>query len=113
MTSTEMTVEQARAKLGDLVIAAMRGDTTTITRYGRAVAQIGPITETMMYIRTDDDGVQSIDLDRIGNEVREILRVDGVVCDDSMAYQSDSADEVDDYLRRRHEELRGEGYASY
>jgi antitoxin (DNA-binding transcriptional repressor) of toxin-antitoxin stability system len=43
MTSQEMTVEQARAKLGDLVIAAMRGEITIITRYGDPVAQIGPI----------------------------------------------------------------------
>lgn len=40
-----VTVEQARAKLGDLVIKAMRGETTVITRYGKPVAQITPYTQ--------------------------------------------------------------------
>lgn len=45
MSSNEMTIEQARAKLGDLVIKAMRGQTTTLTRYGKPVARIVPIQE--------------------------------------------------------------------
>lgn len=40
-----MTVEQARAKLGDLVIAAMRGETTVITRYGKPAAMITPFSQ--------------------------------------------------------------------
>ena len=48
MDSAEMTIEQARAKLGDLVLSAMNGQTTTITRYGKPVAQIGPFKETTM-----------------------------------------------------------------
>lgn len=43
-----MSIEQARAKLGDLVIAAMNGQTTTLTRYGRPVARIVPIKERTM-----------------------------------------------------------------
>lgn len=37
------TIEQARAKLGDLVIAAMHGEETTITRHGRPAARIVPM----------------------------------------------------------------------
>ena len=40
-----MTIEQARAKLGDLVIKAMAGQSTVITRYGKPVAQIAPFKE--------------------------------------------------------------------
>lgn len=43
-----MTIEQARAKLGDLVIAAMNGQPTTITRYGRPAARIVPVEEPAM-----------------------------------------------------------------
>lgn len=45
MSSEEITIEQARAKLGDLVIAAMNGQPTTITRYGRPAAMLVPYVE--------------------------------------------------------------------
>ena len=108
-----MTVEQARAKLGDLVIAAMTGTTTTVTRYGRAVAQLGPISRTVLYIRTDPDGVEVLKVVRTGGEVAETLIVDGDVCSRDIAYQSDIDGEVDDYLRRRDEELKGQGFNSH
>lgn len=39
----EMSVQDARAHLGDLVIAAQHGETTVITRYGKPVAVIAPV----------------------------------------------------------------------
>lgn len=44
MSSNEIPVEQARKVLGDLVIKAMRGQTTILTRYGKPIAQITPYT---------------------------------------------------------------------
>jgi prevent-host-death family protein len=43
VSSERVTIEQARAKLGDLVIAAIRGETTVITRYGKPAAALVPI----------------------------------------------------------------------
>jgi prevent-host-death family protein len=45
MSSEEMTIEQARAKLGDRVIAAMNGQPTVITRYGRPAAMLVPFVK--------------------------------------------------------------------
>jgi prevent-host-death family protein len=45
MSSEELTIEQARAKLGDLVIKAMNGHSTVLTRYGKPVARITPYVE--------------------------------------------------------------------
>jgi antitoxin (DNA-binding transcriptional repressor) of toxin-antitoxin stability system len=44
-TSDVITQKDGRERFGDLVIRAMNGRTTVITRYGRPVAQIGPIAE--------------------------------------------------------------------
>lgn len=61
MTSQEMSVEEARAKLGDLVINAMRGESTVITRYGQPAATISPYTEEPTDIFVDLDKITRID----------------------------------------------------
>lgn len=48
MSSKEIGLREARAKLGDLVTAAMYGQTTIITRNGRPAARIAPLEETSM-----------------------------------------------------------------
>ena len=107
-----MTIEQARARLGDRVIAAMNGQLTIITRYGRPAAMLVPYVEepamTATYIRTTDDGTETTEVIRTGEQVREVYTVDGDVCDDSIVCDSDA----DGYLRRRDMELRGEGYTT-
>src|SRR5262245_57021693 len=110
MSSEETTIEQARAKLGDLVIAAMNGQPTTITRYGRPAAMLVPYAEepavTTTYTRTTDEGTETTEVIRDGEQVREVYTVDGEVCDDSIVCHENA----DEYLRGRDMELRSEGY---
>jgi prevent-host-death family protein len=95
MSSNEMTIEQARAKLGDLVIAAMRGESTVITRYGKPRAQIVPIEEPAMQTQdlayqislTLGDHVADFDIDGIVEEIgdtygRDIPDLDAVPADE-------------------------------
>lgn len=206
MSSQEMTVEQARAKLGDLVLDAIRGNETVLTRYGKRVARIVPLVPTTYsyaievsddgqiwmpesddtighvtdtdppdeiaaeilgrhvyelpgdqwgwyrvalwtspqpdhigiavaiasmspeqvreskglaadenamtatYELTTEEGAETIAINRDGTEVREAYTVDGTVCDNRIAYQSDSPGEVEEYLRRRDIELTSDGY---
>ena len=42
----QMTSSEARAKMYEVVAAVERGETITITRYGKVVAEIGPPRET-------------------------------------------------------------------
>jgi prevent-host-death family protein len=39
----QVSIQEARAQLGDLVIAAQNGETTVITRYGKPAAVIAPV----------------------------------------------------------------------
>jgi prevent-host-death family protein len=56
MSSNELSVEEARARLGDCVIAAMNGQPTVITRYGRPAAMIVSIPRYAYRIEVSDDG---------------------------------------------------------
>jgi prevent-host-death family protein len=92
MSSNEMTVEQARAKLGDLVIKAMLGESTIITRYGKPVAQITPYApERTMTVLSLDEIVQfvtssvtangeelaeGIDIEAAAKELRDVYEID-------------------------------------
>jgi len=87
MSSNEMTVEQARAKLGDLVIKAMQGESTIITRYGKPVAQIVPFADqepampvtledlrdriTASITANGDEFAKGIDVDAVAEEIRD------------------------------------------
>lgn len=61
---------------------------------------------TATYTLTTDEGTETIEVIRDGNQVREIYTVDGNVCDDSIVCDSDA----DEYLRNRNIDLRAEGY---
>jgi antitoxin (DNA-binding transcriptional repressor) of toxin-antitoxin stability system len=61
---------------------------------------------TTTYTLTTDEGTETTEVIRTGEQVREVHTVDGDVCDDSIVCDSDA----DEYLRRRDMELRGEGY---
>lgn len=40
-----LSIQEARAQLGDLILAAQNGETVIITRYGKPAAVIAPIPE--------------------------------------------------------------------
>lgn len=61
MSDTEMGIQQAREKFADLIDAARFGHTTYITRYGRRVAAVMPLEDTMTTI-TVPAVVNSLDL---------------------------------------------------
>jgi prevent-host-death family protein len=96
VSSEKYTVEEARAKLGDLVLAAMRGEETLITRYGRPAARIVPIEEktmastrdladavtTTLGDRADDYDIDAI-VEAIGDKYgRDIPNIDAVPSDE-------------------------------
>lgn len=82
-----MPIEEARKCLGDLVIKAMAGETTILTRYGKPVAQITPYAalEPAMTVSLSDlrdqinvsitangpEHAEGIDVEAIAEEIRD------------------------------------------
>lgn len=62
---------------------------------------------TTTYTRTTGEGTETTTIHRTGDEVREVYVCDGDTIDDTVVYAGDDAEA---YLRRRDEELTGEGY---
>lgn len=52
MTEQRLTVLEARRDFGNLVLDALAGQTTVITRYGRPAAVIAPVPDGRQAIRT-------------------------------------------------------------
>lgn len=97
MSSNEMTVEQARAKLGDLVIKAMLGESTIITRYGKPVAQVVPFTqESAMSVTLEDLRDQiAASITANGDEFANGIDVDAVAEEIHDSYGSVAIDDID------------------
>jgi antitoxin (DNA-binding transcriptional repressor) of toxin-antitoxin stability system len=111
MTTKRIKSNEVRRDWADVLQFVRTGGTVVVEHYNRPVATISPYEEPAMtttYKLTTDEGIETVEIIRNGEEVREIYTVDGDVCDNSITCDSDA----DEYLRRRDIELRSEGYTA-
>lgn len=95
MSSSEMPIEEARKQLGDLAIAAMHGQTTVLTRYGRPVAMLVPYTpkeSKMTYEELRNQVYASVTAN--GRELAEGVDIDAV--SDEIWNKYDNLNSIDD-----------------
>jgi antitoxin (DNA-binding transcriptional repressor) of toxin-antitoxin stability system len=74
------------------------------------VATLESPVSVIHYVRTTEDGEETVRIIDFDGEIREVYIVDGEVTDDTIVRSAAHGDDVETYLRERDVELRAEGY---